>query len=162
MPFSCSKTWSRRLSDSSVILTKEAEKSVLLNKYLLKTSDLADKSKRAPMKKNTLLYLDSDLVEKAKEANINISRFVEDKLTHELRAVRPKTAHEYLQKVIADTAERGASFYGEAHRLPFQIESLKLENIGLARALSLSRKNVASCQKRNAKKWRYLPYSRLT
>jgi post-segregation antitoxin (ccd killing protein) len=95
------------------------------------------------MKKNTLLYLDSDLVDKAKEAGINISRFVEDKLSHELRAARPKTAREYLQRVIADTAERGASFFGEAYMLPFQIESLKLENIGLFKSFEVEFKKDA-------------------
>ena len=42
------------------------------------------------MKKNTLLYLDSTLVEKAKAANLNISQFVEKKLIEELRTERPK------------------------------------------------------------------------
>jgi len=83
------------------------------------------------MKKNTLLYLDSELVDKAKAANINISRFVENALRQELRASLPETAHEYLQKVVTDTSQEGSSFYGEAYRLPFQIESLKLRNVGL-------------------------------
>jgi hypothetical protein len=39
-PFSCSKTWARLLPDSAVVLTKEAEKSFLLNKYFPKTSNL--------------------------------------------------------------------------------------------------------------------------
>jgi hypothetical protein len=82
------------------------------------------------MKKNTLLYLDSDLVEKAKAANLNISQFVEKKLKEELRAIPPKTPREHLQRVITDTLQGEASFYGEAYQYPFQIESLKLENIG--------------------------------
>jgi hypothetical protein len=82
------------------------------------------------MKKNTLLYLDSTLVEKAKAANLNISQFVEKKLKEELRTDRPKTPREYLQRVITDTIH-GETFYGEAYQYPFQIESLKLENVGL-------------------------------
>ena len=90
------------------------------------------------MKKNTLLYLDNNLVDKAKEANINISQFVEKKLKEELRAARPKTASEYLQKIVSDTNLDGNSFYGEAYQLPFQIESLKLENVGLFKSFELT------------------------
>jgi len=81
------------------------------------------------MKKNTLLYLDADLVERAKRENINISRLAEDALKEALKIAVPRTAREYLLKVLAD-AGREQAFYGEAYLLPFQIESLKLENVG--------------------------------
>jgi len=81
------------------------------------------------MKKNTLLYLDNDLVERAKRENINISRLAEDTLRHALNISPPRTAHEYIRRVLADTGCENA-FYGEAYLLPFQIESLRLENVG--------------------------------
>jgi hypothetical protein len=81
------------------------------------------------MKKNTLLYLDSGLVEKAKKANVNISRLVEETLRQALNIAPPQTAHEYLQRVLGDAGCENA-FYGEAYLLPFQIESLRLENVG--------------------------------
>jgi len=81
------------------------------------------------MKKNTLLYLDSDLVERAKRENINISRLAEDALREVLKIAVPRTAREYLQRVLAD-AGRELAFYGEAYLIPFQIESLRLENVG--------------------------------
>jgi hypothetical protein len=95
------------------------------------------------MKKNTLLYLDSNLVEKAKAANLNISQFVEKKLKEELRADLPKTPLVYLQRVITDTIQKETSFYGEAYQYPFQIESLKLENIGLFKSIELHFKKDA-------------------
>jgi len=81
------------------------------------------------MKKNTLLYLDSDLIERAKTENINISRLAEDALREALKITVPRTAREYLQRVLGD-AGREWAFYGEAYLIPFQIESLKLENVG--------------------------------
>jgi RecA-family ATPase len=45
-----------------------------------------------------------------------------------LKIAVPCTAREYLPKVLAD-AGRAQAFYGEAYLLPFQIESLKLENV---------------------------------
>jgi len=81
------------------------------------------------MKKNTLLYLDGDLVERAKRQNINISQLAEDALRQALNISPPRTAHEYIQRVLSDVG-RENSFYGEAYLLPFQIESLRLENVG--------------------------------
>jgi len=81
------------------------------------------------MKKNTLLYLDSDLVERAKRENTNISRLAEDALREALNITVPRTAHEYLQRILADAGCELAR-YGEIYLLPFQIESLKLENVG--------------------------------
>jgi len=81
------------------------------------------------MKKNTLLYLDSNLVERAKRENINISRLAEDALREALKITVPRTAREYLQRVLGD-AGRELAFYGEAYLVPFQIESLRLENVG--------------------------------
>ena len=40
-----------------------------------------------------------------------------------------QTAREHLQRVLAD-AGRELARYGEAYLLPFQIESLKIENVG--------------------------------
>ena len=81
------------------------------------------------MKKNTLLYLDNDSVERAKRENISISKLAEDALRQALNINPPRTAHEYVQRVLAD-AGRENSFYGEAYLLPFQIESLRLKNVG--------------------------------
>jgi ATPase subunit of ABC transporter with duplicated ATPase domains len=81
------------------------------------------------MKKNTLLYLDADLVERAKKENVNISRLAEDALKEALKIAVPRTAREYLVRVLGD-AGRELAFYGEAYLLPFQIESIKLENVG--------------------------------
>jgi ATPase subunit of ABC transporter with duplicated ATPase domains len=93
------------------------------------------------MKKNTLLYLDSVLVERAKQENINISGLTEEALKHALEKFHPRTAHEYVQRVLADSG-RGLAPYGEAYLLPFQIASLKLENIGLFTDFDISfRKN---------------------
>jgi len=81
------------------------------------------------MKKNTLLYLDSDLVERAKREDINISRLVEDALRQALNISPPRTAHDYIQRVLTNAGRENA-FYGEAYLLPFQIESLRLEDVG--------------------------------
>jgi hypothetical protein len=93
------------------------------------------------MKKNTLLYLDSALVERAKQESINISGLTEEALKQALEKFRPRTAHEYLQRVLADSG-RDLTPYGEAYLLPFQIESIKLENVGLFTDFEISfRKN---------------------
>jgi len=81
------------------------------------------------MKKNTLLYLDGDLVERAKRENINISQLAEDALRQALNINSPRTAHEFIRRVLADAGRENA-FRGEAYLLPFRIESLKLENVG--------------------------------
>jgi post-segregation antitoxin (ccd killing protein) len=72
------------------------------------------------MKKNTLLYLDSDLVERAKRENINISRLTEEALKQALEIGRPRTAQEHLRKLLADVGNE-SSFYGETYLLPFQM-----------------------------------------
>lgn len=81
-------------------------------------------------KKNTLLYLDSDLVEKAKRENINISRVAEDALRKTLDIKwRPATPREHLQKIF-ETADERDEGIRETYFLPFQIESITLSNIG--------------------------------
>jgi len=81
------------------------------------------------MKKNTLLYLDSDLVERAKRENLNISRLTEEALKQALEITTPKTAKEHLRRLLAEVGNE-SSFYGETHLLPFQIESLELTKVG--------------------------------
>ena len=81
------------------------------------------------MKKNTLLYLDSHLVERAKQEEINISELTEQALTHALEKTNPKTAAEYLRRTLANTSKY-LSPYGEAHLLPLQLQSVTLKNIG--------------------------------
>ncbi|MEM3458976.1 MAG: AAA family ATPase [Candidatus Bathyarchaeia archaeon] len=81
------------------------------------------------MKKKTLLYLDNDLVEKAKKENLDISKLTEEAIKEALKVTIPKTARDYLQIIVAE-AGREEARYCEAHLLPFQIESLKLENVG--------------------------------
>jgi len=85
----------------------------------------------AMKKKNTLLYLDSDLVEKAKTENINISKLAEDALRTALDMKRPVTVEEHVQRILKDAdVTTHESFYQETYLLPFQIESLALDNIG--------------------------------
>jgi len=81
------------------------------------------------VKKNTLLYLDINLVEKAKKRNINISKLTEDALKQALQTSLPVNAQEYVSRVLADAGNEVAR-YGESYLLPFQIESLKLSNVG--------------------------------
>jgi ABC-type glutathione transport system ATPase component len=81
------------------------------------------------MKKNTLLYLDSFLVERAKQEDINISELTEQALKQTLEKTNPKTAAEYLRRAIVNTC-KNLSPYGEAHLLPLQIQSLTLKNMG--------------------------------
>lgn len=80
-------------------------------------------------KKNTLLYLNCDLVERAKKENINISRLAEDALKKALDIRRPVTVKQHIQRMLEETGSQG-SFYGETYLLPLQIESLTLSNIG--------------------------------
>jgi len=82
------------------------------------------------MKKNTLLYLDSNLVERAKKENINISRLTEEALKQALEITTPRTAQEHLRKMLAEVGNEN-SFYGETYFLPFQVESLRLTKVGL-------------------------------
>jgi len=81
-------------------------------------------------KKNTLVYLDSDLVEKAKRENINISRLTEEALKQVLETETPRTAKEHLRKLLAGVGSE-SSLYGETYLLPFQIQSLRLTKVGL-------------------------------
>jgi len=81
------------------------------------------------MKKDVLLRLDTDLIEKARRENINISKLTEKALKQELETRSPRTAHEHLQKMLAEIGREG-SYYGETYLLPFQIEKLKLTNVG--------------------------------
>jgi len=81
------------------------------------------------MKKNTLLYLDSNLVERAKRENLNISRLTEEALKQALEIETPRTAKEHLRRLLAEVGSEN-SFYGETYFLPLQIESLKLTKVG--------------------------------
>ncbi|MEM2112147.1 MAG: AAA family ATPase [Candidatus Bathyarchaeia archaeon] len=81
------------------------------------------------MKKKTLLYLDSDLVEKAKKENLDISKLTEEAIKETLKVTIPKTARDYLQIILAEAGREDAR-YCEVHLLPFQIESLRLEDVG--------------------------------
>jgi len=81
------------------------------------------------MKKNTLLYLDSDLVERAKRENINISRLTEGALKLALEIETPRTAKEHLRRLLTEVGNE-SSLYGETYLLTFQIESLKLTKVG--------------------------------
>jgi len=69
------------------------------------------------MKKNTLLYLASDLVERAKRENINISKLTEEALKQALEITTPRTAQEHLRKMLAEVGSE-SSFYGETYFLP--------------------------------------------
>jgi len=82
------------------------------------------------MKKNTLLYLDNFLVERAKQEKINISELTEEALKNALERSTPKTASEYLRRAIVNT-KTDVTPYGEAYLLPFQIQSVKLQKIGM-------------------------------
>jgi len=79
------------------------------------------------MKKNTLLYLDSHLVALAKKNGLNLSKLMEDTLNGILadrRAFGELSFWEYLTKMKdMDLCEM---FF-----LPFQVNHLKLENIGV-------------------------------
>jgi len=83
----------------------------------------------AMKKKNTLVYLDSDLVERAKRENINISRLTEEALKQALEIETPRTAKEHLRKLLTEVGNE-SSLYGETYLLPFQIQSLKLTKVG--------------------------------
>jgi len=67
--------------------------------------------------------------EKAKGENINISKLTEKALKHALETRSPRTAHEHLQKMLAEIGREG-SYYGETYLLPFQIETIKLTKVG--------------------------------
>lgn len=82
------------------------------------------------MKKNTLLYLDSDLVERAKREKLNISRLTEEALKQALEITTPKTSKEHLRRLLAEVGNE-SSLYGETYLLPFQIQSLRLIKVGL-------------------------------
>jgi hypothetical protein len=81
------------------------------------------------MKKNTLLYLDSDLVERAKRDNINISRLTEKALKQALKIETPRTARGHLRRLLTEAGNE-SSLYGETYLLPFQIQSLELTKVG--------------------------------
>ncbi|MGB9756176.1 MAG: AAA family ATPase [Candidatus Bathyarchaeales archaeon] len=81
------------------------------------------------MKKDVILQLDTDLVEKAEKEHINISRLTEEALRQALEIRIPRTAQEHLQKMLAEIGREDSS-YGETYFLPFQIERLKLTNVG--------------------------------
>lgn len=78
-------------------------------------------------KKNTLLYLDEELVDRAKQMDINLSQVTEDALKERIlpflsTGEKPLVA---LDQVIDEYVERGM-----AYRLPFRIDSITLDSIG--------------------------------
>jgi transcriptional regulatory protein LevR len=60
------------------------------------------------MKKKTLLHLDSDLVERAKMKNVDVSRITEDALKEALKVTIPRTAHNYLQIIVVEAGREEA------------------------------------------------------
>jgi hypothetical protein len=81
------------------------------------------------MKKNTLLYLDDELVKTAKLQNINISQATENALRQILDFSKPQSTEEHLAKLFSEVGKEDSP-YGETHLLPFQVKSIKLSNIG--------------------------------
>ena len=86
------------------------------------------------MKKNTLVYLDENLVKSAKSHNLNISRITEDALRSRLFP-------------ILSSGERQLDFEGHINELkkdercyflPFVIDNLRLKNIGPIEEIELS------------------------
>ncbi len=71
------------------------------------------------MKRKTLLYLDSELIEKAKEENINVSKLTEGALKQALEVKVLRTAKDHLQKLLAEVGNEN-SIYEETYFLPFQ------------------------------------------
>jgi hypothetical protein len=90
-------------------------------------------------KKNTLLYLDRELVRLAKKENINISRVTEKALRRELRVKQPKSPEVLLQQLLSEAENVQESwFYAKTCVLPFQVKSLCLNEVGPFRNLELS------------------------
>jgi hypothetical protein len=90
------------------------------------------------MKKNTLLYLDEDLVRSAKKNGINISKATETAIKSLLfpyLSLGEKAALNF-DKYLDDLEEEG-----RVHYLPFKIESLSAENLGPIKKLDLKFKN---------------------
>ena len=78
--------------------------------------------KESTLKKNTLLYLNSDLVKKAKEHNINISNIAEQAIQSELRTYETDfNPEKYLEDQL---------FKWNGWFFPFKIQAIELENFG--------------------------------
>ncbi len=90
------------------------------------------------MKKNTLLYLDEDLVRSAKKHGMNISQVTERSIKEKLYpylSLGEKAAlnfDHYLQELEED---------GKIHYLPFKIKSVFAKDIGPIKELDLKFKN---------------------
>lgn len=93
------------------------------------------------MKKNTLLYLDEDLVRLAKKLNINISRLAEEALKEKLLSLLPKSEKKLLEKSIM------THFFDHLHHLREEgycyflripIKEVKIKNIWKIDSLILS------------------------
>lgn len=78
-------------------------------------------------KKNTLLYLDEDLVKKAKKEDINLSKLTES-------AIRSRLFSDVSvgESIVANLKEylENLEEQGRCFRLPQKIEEVKLENVG--------------------------------
>jgi hypothetical protein len=85
------------------------------------------KRKNSTKRKNTLLYLDSELVKRAKSKGVNISEIAEKAIWSSLHegnmGFNPR---EYLEKLFNEEL---------AFLIPFRLESIKLNNIGPVKAL---------------------------
>ena len=75
-------------------------------------------------KKNTLLYLNEELVEKAKKNDINISKLTEHAIRARLFPIVSEKNFLDIEKYLDDLREEGKFFW-----LPQKIDSVKLENI---------------------------------
>ena len=76
-------------------------------------------------KKNTLLYLDSHLVDLAKKYNINISKITEDAIKSNLFLSKEGETWDY-EEYMELLCEKEECFF-----LPFQIKEVYLSNIGV-------------------------------
>ena len=81
-------------------------------------------------KKNTLLYLNRELVRLAKRENINISRLTEEALRRKLNLKTPRSPEVFLQGLLKEAENVQESwFYARTCALPLQVESLSLNEI---------------------------------
>ena len=77
------------------------------------------------MKKNTLLYLDKNLVEKAKHHNLNLSEIAENAIRLHLKRLYLNGEEDFKFLIEMLLLNEGACFY-----LPFELKDLELKNIG--------------------------------
>lgn len=82
------------------------------------------------MKKNTLLYLEKNLVEKAKKSNINISTIAEDALREALNEHRDRTDPSYIYENLNKTF------------LPYRIKKITIKDYAMFKNASFSFKDT--------------------